>query len=114
MSEMNRCPFCESTNAALVQFQCGDVWVECQDCGAVGPTSNVVLEMSERKAKAIALWNKRPVEADLLAALETLMEAATELLDEVSERGYRSAIFSQMRGEINEAQTVVAKAEGKS
>ena len=77
--KLSRCPFCESTNAALVEFQCGDVWVECQDCGAVGPTANVALEMPDRKAEAIALWSKRPVETALLAACKMVQDLAPSL-----------------------------------
>ena len=104
--KLSRCPFCESTNAALVEFRCGDVWVECQDCGAVGPTANVALEMPDRKAEAIALWSKRPVEDALLAACE----AALATLEH-----HYSSLYSNPGGEVRiytQLRDAIAKAKG--
>ena len=108
--KLSRCPFCESTNAALVEFQCGDVWVECQDCGAVGPTADIVLEMPDRKAEAIALWNKRPVEAELLAACEAVLALAEKNDDpEMSEE----RLEQMAQDAADRIRAAIAKAKGE-
>ena len=66
------CPFCgEGANLGVTEEFRDDCFVvRCYTCGACGGTSN-------SKFKAIENWNHRPLEAEMAAALEGLVEHGT-------------------------------------
>lgn len=66
------CPFCgEGANLDVTEEFRDDCFVvRCYTCGACGGTSN-------SKFKAIENWNHRPLEDELAAALEELLEHGT-------------------------------------
>ena len=66
------CPFCgEGANLGVIEEFRDDCFVvRCYMCGACGGTSN-------SKFKSIENWNHRPLEDELVAALEGLVEHGT-------------------------------------
>ena len=72
MSGLKPCPFCgEGANLGVTEEFRDDCYtVKCYMCGACGGTSN-------SKFKAIENWNHRPLEDELVAALEGLVEHGT-------------------------------------
>ena len=66
------CPFCgEETNLDVTEeFRADCFVVKCYMCGACGGTSN-------SKFRAVENWNHRPLEDELAAALEGLVEHGT-------------------------------------
>ena len=64
------CAFCDSTKRLdfdFVEFNSDDIRVYCADCSAEGPRGKT-------EAEAIAAWNRRASEAELVAALAEVME----------------------------------------
>ena len=66
MSELKPCPFC-GFEAELHMESQACFWVECLFC-------HVALQSRGGKPGAIAAWNHRPLEAELVAVLEGFVE----------------------------------------
>ena len=52
MPELKLCPFCEGEGFLISDNYNGNFFVECDNCGAMGP-------MSSLPVNAIVLWNQR-------------------------------------------------------
>lgn len=73
MNELKPCPFCPNGDGVLIKYRCGagivyDV-VQCQICGAMGPSVPERLNCPER---AIDGWNRRPAPENVRNLLETI------------------------------------------
>lgn len=78
---MKPCPFCKSeTDQELDTFHSGTEGhtngIVCMNCGARGPVT--IEEYMFNLAESQREWNTRPIEAELLAALEGLVKIVCE------------------------------------
>lgn len=57
------CPFCGESDSEICDDEHGDVWAQCEMCGAQGPQTRVGCRSDDQnidlEAEAIELWNKR-------------------------------------------------------
>ena len=73
--KLKPCPFCGGQCKEVMRFFSDDgkflgYGVNCAICGALGPSGQTASE-------AIATWNHRPLDAEMAAALEGLVEHGT-------------------------------------
>jgi hypothetical protein len=68
-TKLKNCVFCDSNDVYSIH-SCGEYWLGCKRCHAVGPSMSSI-------RKAINAWNKRPTE-DLLEDTVIRMEGHIE------------------------------------
>jgi len=57
--ELKPCPFCDEFDLSFNTYLC-DGWVECDTCGARGPSNNLVAAFLEKSEdNATIEWNER-------------------------------------------------------
>jgi len=101
MSKFKPCPFCGNTEPDFHTDDHGDNWwVTCQECEADGPVRDYRCKLPKEQADEalIEAWNKRPINAELLAACREIaasgishkgrgyveIQVATEALDDIN------------------------------
>ena len=73
MSELKPCPFCGMSAPKLedyITITTPYFFVRCQECGASA-------KVCRTKGEAVDAWNHRPLEDEMVAALEGLVEHGT-------------------------------------
>lgn len=60
MANLLRCPFCGSFNLGH-RVATGYVWVECYQCGAKGPVTQMTADWREDNKTATYNWNTRSI-----------------------------------------------------
>jgi Lar family restriction alleviation protein len=97
------CPFCGGDAARVRGFE--GAFIECPQCG----TESGGYDTDDA---AIAAWNRRAGEADLVGALGGLVHLVSEAAELLHDNGYRETA-NVLRAAVAEGRIAIAKAEGR-